>query len=83
MRCRFRIAGIDCPLCSLALARNLSGIKELTAVRMPFLGNTVDIETWLTAEELRELLAGVSEKLHGKVEFIPLESVENRQVGQE
>lgn len=83
MRCRFRIAGIDCPLCSLALARSLSGIKELTTVKMPFLGTTVDIETWLSPEELRELLSGVSEKLHGKVEFIPLESGEEFPVGQE
>lgn len=80
MRCRFRIVGIDCPLCSLALARSLSGLKEHSAVKMPFLGNTVDIETGLSPEELGKLLSGVSKRLHGQVEFIPLDPGEVRPV---
>jgi hypothetical protein len=74
MRCRFRVIGIDCPLCALSLRRSLAALPELRNVIMPFGGTTADIETDLSSEELLRLLSGVSERLHGQVTFLPLDS---------
>lgn len=74
MRCRFRVIGIDCPLCALSLRMSLSALPELRKVIMPFGGTTADIETDLSSEELLKLLSGVSERLHGQVTFLLLDS---------
>jgi hypothetical protein len=41
---------------------------------MPFGGTTADIETDLSSEDLLKLLSGVSERLHGQVTFLLLDS---------
>ena len=59
--------------------QELSALPELRNVIMPFGGTTADIETDLSSEELLKLFAGVSERLHGQVTFLPLDKSGERE----
>ncbi len=67
---KFRIVGIDCPMCAISLNSYLhQQWREYGKVRVDIFRHILVIDTWLSLSETEILLASLELKLHQKISF--------------
>ncbi len=69
MRYHYKVLGIDCPMCALALSRMLRQIKDFQSVNLNIMTHDLIIYTWLDQNELDIVLGNNAFSAHGQLTY--------------
>jgi hypothetical protein len=68
---KFKVEGIDCPMCALSLASNLR--KQIDGVvNVNMFSHILIIETWLLKGEVEVVLQRNTKSYHATIQYIEL-----------